>query len=787
MTSMLDRLSGSPVVERLGWTLIHFLWQAAILAVVAAVGLRLTQKFRPQTRYLGLCLCLLIVAVAPAFTFVGLSTDQRTSGVKPLSEAEPVQRGVQGVLVSNEHPDEPRQLGLQQSTGIFLADGAPAAEVPLHRDPLLWWAATTIRIKLALPWIVVAWSAGVVWLSVWHLSGWMLAHRSTRRQTSSVGAAIQSMCDRLMQQMGIRSTVRLLQSTATQVPFVVGWLQPVVLLPASLLGGLPPDQIRAILAHELAHIRRHDFLVNVLQALVETCLFYHPAVWWLSQQIRIEREYCADADAAAICGDRDIYARALVSLADLVTTVPVTAVAANGGNLTRRIQHVLGLTAGGEPVLRQSSWVVSAILGLTVVGLLASSRPNNPVQAQVHDERVPIQTVAEQLAKASPGWKLQEFDEQPSVAEKRGYRIVLRRTWKEFTAPVQQVRPANADAGPFEWRHEDWEFVLYPLRLKFAKEELQAMIKWQKSNSPYYTRDVWLGHGYGYEWFTRGTLFGQDMVREKLKLEGGDDRIQLAIDGLRVEDPGTMTANTCVYIPATFGDKAIPYVERAIKVGLPVDGNWRVIGCLAHLQTDQSTDLLIKLYDSPDPEIRRAAQYALIHKPYRPAAKQAYLDMLRRQSSIDSACAACLEFQWKEAVPILREAIAHPLNLYPLSTMISARRTLEGRPIAAELIEAGQTLRQSYNRNQTPEWNQKLDEARRLLIQSDDAEAANMIAIALASMTGKGGAAAVNEAGLDILRQRPRESTLEYLQSLATNISDSDRPRVEKVLNAVRE
>lgn len=786
MTSMLVRLSDLPVVERLGWTLIHFLWQASIMAIVAAVALRVTQKFRPQSRYLGLCLCLLIVAVAPVVTFVGLPADLHVSGVKPFSESEPVQLGIRGVLVSNEHPDEPRQLGLQQSTGIFLTDDVAGAGMLLNRNQSPRWAAMSLRVKLALPWIVIAWSAGVVWLSVWHLSGWMLAHRLTRRQTFAVAAATQSMCDRLMQQMGIRSTVRLLQSTATQVPFVVGWWQPVLLVPASLLSGLPPDQVRAILAHELAHIRRHDFVVNVLQAMVETCLFYHPAVWWLSRQIRIEREYCADADAAAICGDRDIYARALVSLADLVTTVPVTAVAATHGNLTRRIQRVLGLSAGGEPVLRQSSWVVSAILGLTVVGLLASSRPNNPVQAQGRDERVPIQTVAERLAEASPGWKLQEFDEQPSVAEKRGYRIVLRRTWKEFTAPVQQVQRPDAEDGPFEWRHEDWEFVLYPLRLKFAKEELQAMIKWQKSNSPYYTRDVWLGHGYGYEWFTRGTLFGQDLVREKLRLEGGDDRIQLAVDGLRVQDQGTMTANTCIYIPASFGDKAIPYVERAIEVGLPVDGNWRVIGCLAYLQTVRSTDLLIKLFDSRDKEIRRAAQYALIHRPYRPAAKQAYLDMLRRQSSIDSACAACLEFQWKEAIPILREAIAHPLNLYPLSNMITTRRMLEGWPIATDLIEAGQTLRQTTSRDRTPEWNQKLDDARRLLIQSDDAEAATMIALDLASMTSKGGAAAVNEAGLDILRQRPRQSTLGFLQSLATNIADSERPRVEKVLNAVR-
>jgi hypothetical protein len=137
---MLVRLSDLPVVERLGWTLIHFLWQAAIMAIVAAIGLRLTQKFRPQARYLGLCLCLLIVAVAPVVTFVGFPLDQRVTGVDLSAGTEPVQLGVQGVLFSNEHPDEPRQIGLQQSTGIFLADNAPTG-VSMNRDPSLWWAS----------------------------------------------------------------------------------------------------------------------------------------------------------------------------------------------------------------------------------------------------------------------------------------------------------------------------------------------------------------------------------------------------------------------------------------------------------------------------------------------------------------------------------------------------------------------------------------------------------------------------------------------------------------------
>ena len=101
------------------------------------------------------------------------------------------------------------------------------------------------------------------------------------------------------------------------VPTVIGWLKPVVLLPASALAGLSPNQVEAILAHELAHIRRHDYLVNLLQTLVETLLFYHPAVWWLSRRIRAERENCCDDLAVSLCGDPVAYAAALAELEDL--------------------------------------------------------------------------------------------------------------------------------------------------------------------------------------------------------------------------------------------------------------------------------------------------------------------------------------------------------------------------------------------------------------------------------------------------------------------------------------
>jgi BlaR1 peptidase M56/Gram-negative bacterial TonB protein C-terminal len=153
---------------------------------------------------------------------------------------------------------------------------------------------------------------------------------------------------RVMKRTRVGRPVRLLESTAIEVPTVVGLWRPLILLPASAITGLSVLQLEAVLAHELAHIRRHDYLVNLLQALVETALFYHPAVWWLSACIREEREHCADDVAVESCGDALFYSRVLATLEQLRATVPAPALAANGGSLLLRIQRLLAVPKGGE-------------------------------------------------------------------------------------------------------------------------------------------------------------------------------------------------------------------------------------------------------------------------------------------------------------------------------------------------------------------------------------------------------------------------------------------------------
>src|SRR5207253_10299038 len=132
-----------------------------------------------------------------------------------------------------------------------------------------------------------------------------------------------------------------LESAVVRVPAVVGWLRPVILLPASALTGLTPQQLDVLLAHELAHVRRYDYLVNLVLSVIEMLLFYHPAVWWVSRRVREEREHCCDDMAVPACGDAHFYATALLGMERLRSPLPTLSMAAAGGSLVARVRRLM--------------------------------------------------------------------------------------------------------------------------------------------------------------------------------------------------------------------------------------------------------------------------------------------------------------------------------------------------------------------------------------------------------------------------------------------------------------
>ncbi len=190
-------------------------------------------------------------------------------------------------------------------------------------------------------WLVPLWMAGVLVCYVRIFIGWLAALRLRRRGVCAAPEVWQSRLDKLAVRLKLSRPVVLLESCLADVPVVIGWFRPVILAPLGVLAGLSESQVEAILVHELAHIRRYDYAVNLLQGFVEGLLFYHPAVWWISRLVRAERENCCDDVVIAHCPDARAYAAALATLEQNRPIAGEAVLAATGGNLMKRIHRLL--------------------------------------------------------------------------------------------------------------------------------------------------------------------------------------------------------------------------------------------------------------------------------------------------------------------------------------------------------------------------------------------------------------------------------------------------------------
>ena len=226
-----------------------------------------------------------------------------------------------------------------------------------------------------LPTLVATWLIGVLALSLRLLGSWIVVQRLPHRHARPISGELAAHAEELARRLGIHRPVRLLESTQVQVPLALGWLRAAILVPASAISGMPPMQLEALLAHELAHIRRHDYLVN---------LFYHPAVWWVSHQIRVEREHCSDDLAVLALGDRLTYARALTALETLRSAPAPLALAGSGGHLLARIRRILGLPPeqpAMAPAWLGGTMVITLLLAATaLLRVSAADPPRPPVQ-----------------------------------------------------------------------------------------------------------------------------------------------------------------------------------------------------------------------------------------------------------------------------------------------------------------------------------------------------------------------------------------------------------------------
>jgi TonB family protein len=328
------------LIEQLGLSLLHFLWQGALIGALYWLTLIIVRPASAQTRYTLAVGTLLALGLAPIVTFVQL-----------------------GAVV----------------TGVPAIPGVERVAMA----PIVVSASNQAAAPDLLAWTVAAWLAGVLMLSLRLILGWryiVQLRRSARRQALS---HLSPMLDRLRLGMAIGKPVVLAASDRVRSPVVVGWLKPLILFPTALVNRLDADQIEMILAHELAHIRRHDHLVNLVQTVIETLLFYHPVVALVSRRIRIERENACDDLAVHSTGKRLAYVEMLAALERLRQPGPRLALGVQDGQILGRIRR---LVERSRP-RRQMGITLPALLGLMLtaggigIQMMPTVEPESSIQA----------------------------------------------------------------------------------------------------------------------------------------------------------------------------------------------------------------------------------------------------------------------------------------------------------------------------------------------------------------------------------------------------------------------
>jgi GWxTD domain-containing protein len=237
-----------------------------------------------------------------------------------------------------------------------------------------------------LVWVVPFWAAGVLVFYVHGIGGWIVARRLRHTGVVPAPDEWQSRLRSLRERLRVSRPVALMESCLAEVPVVIGFLRPVILLPIGLLTGLGARQVEAILIHELAHVRRCDYLVSLMQKFVEGLLFYHPAVWWVSGLIRAERENCCDDVVVRVLGDAHGYAATLATLEEIRWSAREPALAATGGDLMRRVRRLLNQPEGPRPSVVPI--FSTAILLVAAAAMLGAWQPAPEPQPQAAAQEV---------------------------------------------------------------------------------------------------------------------------------------------------------------------------------------------------------------------------------------------------------------------------------------------------------------------------------------------------------------------------------------------------------------
>lgn len=353
---MFEQLINNPFLYSLSLTLLHFLWQGLLVALILKSLLSIVANNKSKFRYLLASLAMLTNAILATLTFVMVYPDTSSGANSNLSP-------IPLTSLVNELTQQNPLLSYQELLPSILAYSLPYLS-------LLWLASIAVL-------------AGKLLIEVRNVN--ILPLRSSVDPSPELLLRF----NQLVKQIQLTSTPKLLISLKAEVPMAIGWLKPVVLLPIAMVTNLNSVQLEMLILHELAHIRRHDYLVNFLQTLIELLFFFHPCVHWVGKQMRNEREYCSDDIAVQHCGDAIAYAHTLTDTASLCSkkhcqTIPQMAMAASGGDLKARIIRLVDHHCA--PTNYSSKWLAASSLLIAISILSINQLLTMPFSQQVNNQ-----------------------------------------------------------------------------------------------------------------------------------------------------------------------------------------------------------------------------------------------------------------------------------------------------------------------------------------------------------------------------------------------------------------
>jgi hypothetical protein len=381
-----------------------------------------------------------------------------------------------------------------------------------------------------------------------------------------------------------------------------------------------------------------------------------------------------------------------------------------------------------------------------------------------------------------PKWEVMQCDEKPSlkIEGHEGYRLVLQHSWKEYPATQQQTLPSQLSEFDMKYSHID--LILIKNENNFP-DNIIDKIPWLELKQEYFVKSVYIGKGHGFYWFVNTTIPIQENLRKGLKLEGGEDRLNLLTEALFIKDD-PWTIDSATNLLSEFGDKAVESIERAVQSHKDKDSE-SAIFALHIIQSEKSAELLKKYYYSENSGISNAAAYSLIFKPFKIQAKKEYFDMLSKQKYIREIGKACEEFNWKDALPLFKDICSKPKRWSNYYSAFIRKRSLEGHPVPEKLIEAQETIRMSAFSTEEKA-SKAVIEAKQKIIESPDKEASIAIAFNLVNFITKANNDTVinkvRDIGWEILSKLPEAEKKKLFKILDRSLDSSqDRDLLKKL------